>query len=305
MRAVDLFAGAGGFTEGAKQAGINVVWAGNHWRDAVEIHAANHPEVMHVCQDLQQANWLEVPTHDILLASPACQGHSLARGKDKPHHDAYRSTAWAVVECLEVHRPPLFVAENVEGFRRWCLLPAWKQALRILGYALSENLVDAADYGVPQNRTRLFIIGTRSKAPLRLKPRDVPHVPIAPYIDWHAPESAWRTIDGTLAKATRDRIKRGRAQFGDRFLFPYYKSGSGLTGRSIHRPVGTITTKDRWAIVDGDRMRMFSVDECRAAMGFRPDYKLPSKSTDAKKMLGNAVCPPKVAEILRELKAVA
>ena len=102
MKAIDLFAGAGGFSTGATLAGCNVVWAANHWQSAVEIHAANHPGAQHVCQDLHQANWAAVPADDILLASPCCQGHSKARGKasGNPQHDTSRSTAWAVVRPL-------------------------------------------------------------------------------------------------------------------------------------------------------------------------------------------------------------
>jgi DNA (cytosine-5)-methyltransferase 1 len=76
MRAVDLFAGLGGFTEGATRAGVQVVWAANHWKAAVDVHARNHPHTDHACQDLRQADWGSVPAHDLLLASPACQGHS-------------------------------------------------------------------------------------------------------------------------------------------------------------------------------------------------------------------------------------
>ena len=87
MNAIDLFSGAGGFSTGAVMAGVPVVWAANHWPAAVQVHANNHPNTAHVCQDLQQADWTLVPPHDLLLASPACQGHSRARGKDRPHHD--------------------------------------------------------------------------------------------------------------------------------------------------------------------------------------------------------------------------
>ena len=69
---IDLFAGAGGFSEGARDAGCRVVWAANHWQAAVETHAANHPHTDHACQDLHQADWTAVPRHDLLLASPAC-----------------------------------------------------------------------------------------------------------------------------------------------------------------------------------------------------------------------------------------
>lgn len=299
MRAVDLFAGLGGFTEGAEAAGVRVVWAANHWTAAVECHAANHPHVAHACQDLQQANWLDVPRHDLLLASPACQGHSRARGRERPHHDATRSTAWAVVSCAETHRPALILVENVSEFTRWELYPAWCETLRALGYTLAPHVIDAADYGVPQNRQRLIIVGTRSRHPLMLRHRRGSQRPIAPHIDMAG--GNWRTIDDTLAEATRRRIAHGRRHIGRRFAISYY--GNTENARSLDRPIGTITTRDRWAVVDGERMRMFSVEECRAAMGFRADYRLPASATLAKNLLGNAVCPPMVTGIIREIAA--
>lgn len=299
--AIDLFAGAGGFTEGARQAGIKVVWAANHWRAAVDTHAANHPEAKHVCQDLQQANWLDVPRHDVLLASPSCQGHSRARGKDRPHHDAARATAWAVVSCAEAHRPKLVVCENVIDWSRWVLWPAWCQAMNALGYTLSPHALDAADYGVPQNRERLVVVCARSKHPLILNPRRGEHRAIAPHIEWDT--GKWRRIDSSLATATLDRIRHGREHFGERFLISYY--GNTKIARSIHRPVGTITTRDRWAVIDGDRMRMFNVNECRDAMTFPKDYRFPASATLAKHMLGNAIPPLLAKGVLTEVMEAA
>ena len=83
----------------------------------------------------------------------------------------------------------------------------------------------------------------------------------------------------------------------------YYGAERG--GRSIHRPVGTVTTRDRHAFVDGDRMRMFSAQECRAAMGFPADYKLPAQHRLAVHMLGNAVCPPAAHDVILALKEAA
>ena len=113
MRAIDLFAGAGGFTAGATSAGAQVLWAANHWPAAVETHRENHPGVLHSCQDLTQADFGQVPDHDLLMASPACQGHAKARGVERPHHDALRSTAWAVIACVEAKRPANVIVENV------------------------------------------------------------------------------------------------------------------------------------------------------------------------------------------------
>ncbi len=68
MNVIDLFAGAGGFSTGASMAGCNVAWAANHWPDAVEWHSRNHPDAAHICQDLHQADWSQVPAHDLMLA---------------------------------------------------------------------------------------------------------------------------------------------------------------------------------------------------------------------------------------------
>jgi DNA (cytosine-5)-methyltransferase 1 len=126
MRVVDLFAGCGGTSEGAREAGLDVVWAGNHWPAAVELHRRRHPRAIHVCQDLQQFDWRHLPDHEILWASPACQGHSeagqpgrAADGSLAAAHDHLRTTAWAVIGAVLAKQPRAFVVENVPEFCEW------------------------------------------------------------------------------------------------------------------------------------------------------------------------------------------
>ena len=304
LTAIDLFAGAGGFTTGAEAAGVRVTWAANHWRSAVDVHAANHPHASHVCQDLHQADWSKVPAMDIVLASPACQGHSRARGKERAHHDATRATAWAVVSCVEMHQPRAFVVENVPEFLGWQLFPAWDAAMKALGYRMTHDVLDAADFGVPQNRRRMFLVGTR-EADFELPTGEAAHVGADTVIDW--PSGSWSPVHKPgRSAATLARWEAGRASCGDRFVMPYYGSGSGLTGRELDRPLGTVTTRDRWALVDGDRMRMLTPDEYRGFMGFPDSYQLPSVRKTAIHLLGNAVCPPVATAIVAKLaRAVA
>lgn len=289
LRAIDLFAGAGGFTTGAMQAGLRVVWAANHWKAAVDCHSQNHPATSHECQDLHQANWSLVPKCNLVLASPCCQGHSAARGKDLPQHDVSRSTAWAVVSCCEYHKPEAFIVENVPEYLHWSLYPAWKLAMESLGYHLTHTVIDSADTGVPQHRSRLFIVGARE--PIQIDLPSQSHTAAATIIDFKS--GSWsRVHKAGRAEATIQRWENGRREFGRRFVMPYYGSGSGLTGRSIDRPLGTVTTRDRWAVVDGERMRMMTVGEYRLAMGFPADYQLPATRSIAIHLLGNAVAPP-------------
>ena len=304
ITAIDLFAGLGGWSTGASLAGVDVLWAANHWPDAVEWHSANHPNTIHACQDLHQADWSQVPAHDLLLASPCCQGHSKARGKanGNPQHDASRSTAWAVVSALEFHRPELAIVENVPEFLDWALYPAWSSAMNALGYQLAPHVVNCADLGVPQERVRMFLICTRSRAPLHLQLPKMEHVPATSFIDFNA--GRWSPIERPgRATATLERIRNGREQFGDRFVMSYY--GNTKSGRSLQRPIGTITTRDRWAIVDGDRMRMLTADENLLAMSFPIGTKRPASHRLTVHMAGNAVPPVAGQRIIQALLAAA
>ncbi len=301
MTAIDLFAGLGGNSEGARQAGVQVAWAANHWHCAVQVHADNHPDTEHACQDLHQADWTEVPAHDLLMASPACQGHSRARGKDRPHQDVTRSTAWAVVSGAEYHRPACALVENVPEFSRWSLYPAWCAAMSALRYSMPPLFLDAADLGVPQHRRRIFIVGTRSKHPIEIKSPEFDHVPALSFVGFDL--GRWSKINRPgRSEKSLSRIEAGRIH-GDRFLTAYYGNEKG--GRCLSRPIGTITVRDRWAVIDGERMRMLTVDENRAAMAFPALYRLPDIHKLAVHMLGNAVPPPMTREVITALKRAA
>ena len=305
LRMADLFAGIGGQSTGAVMAGHEVVYAANHWPLAVEYHALNHPETMHSCQDLQQADFSQLPDYDVLLASPCCQGHSNARGKETKSHDTSRSTAWAVVAAVEAGDPAFFVVENTPEFMEWILYPAWADALNRLGYTLSPHIIDAADHGVAQNRVRMFLVGSRSRSPLKLNIPKQPQVTARQIINLS--DGKWSLIEKSgRSQATLNRIARGRAQLKtDTFLIPYYGSGSGLTGRSLDRPIGTITTRDRWAVIRGDCMRMLTVAENRDFMSFPETTVLPKTKRLATHLLGNAVCPELERQLLTELARVA
>lgn len=305
LTAVDLFAGLGGNSEGACQAGVQVLVAANHWQLSVEWHRHNHPEADHYCQDLQQANFYEWPNFDIMLASPCCQGHSLARGKDRPHHDATRSTAWAVVACAEAKRPKFIMTENVLDFCRWQLFPEWTRCLEKLDYVLHPNVLDSADFGVAQHRKRVFITGVHrsvSEKPVVVSSPGLPHLPASAILDIN--QGRWsRVFQPGRAMATMRRWLAGRREYGEQFLMPYFGSGSGKTGRSLARPLGTVTTRDRWALVNGNHMRMLTAEECRRAMGFSTTYQLPEQHKTAVHLLGNSVVPAVAKHVIESMQA--
>jgi DNA (cytosine-5)-methyltransferase 1 len=301
MKFVDLFAGWGGFTEGATAAGGRLVCAANHWPLAVEAHAQNHPEGDHWCQDLRQADFSLLPAYDVLLASPACQGHSQAaqparkrNGGVRQTHDAYRATAWAVVDCVEVTRPRAVLVENVADFTRWQHYDLWLECFRRMGYRLTAKVLRASRMGVPQRRDRLFIAAALDReVSLDFAREDEPG--FGPCIDWDAGTN-WRPVrEGTVK--VRERIANARRRLGaKRFLTQHVTNHPGV---GLDEPIRTITTKDQWAVVDGDLYRPLTVRENARAMGFPDSYGWPrrAKRKELIRGLGNAVCPP-VAERL-------
>lgn len=307
-RAVDLFAGWGGFTAGATAAGVNVVWAANHWRLAVEAHAQNHPDTAHSCQDLSaDTDFSRLPDFDLLLASPACQGHSQAAqpsrarsDRARRHHDKLRATALAVIGCADLCEPKAIVVENVLDFRRWRLYPGWCDMLREIGYTIQELVVRASHLDVPQRRDRLFVVATKRGEAIQLPKREEP--PIGPCIDWDDPEPWWYPVrDAT--EAVKGRIAKGRRRCGTRFLSQHV---TGHPGVHLDEPMRTITTKDQWIAVDGRYYRPLTVREYARGMGFADDYGWPPSASRKQCIagLGNAVPPPVAREVVTRVQEV-
>lgn len=309
---LDLFAGAGGVTEGAEQAGIEVVWAANHWPLAVSVHKRWHPHVQHLCQDLQQANWSIAPDCDIIWASPSCVGTSEAgqpgRSKNptvKAIHDSYRSTAWAVVDACHVKRPRAFVVENVPEFIEWDYLEEWCSCLRKQGYHLTFQVLTASCWGVPQDRRRLIIVGCLDH-PITI---DEPFMlegarpPIGPCLDFE--DGLWRSIRSMPAHKPK---AKARAQHAHRMFkggpcWGQHVSHRGAWAKSVAVPANTITTQNQHYLVADGAYRLWTVPETLGAMGLRRDYLDGVDRTVALIMAGNAVPPGLAAGILRQVAA--
>ncbi len=178
-----MFCGAGGSSTGLKIAcekrGLKLnLLAINHWDTAIETHSANHPEAAHLCMNVDQVDPRKaVPSGklDILIASPECTHHSIARG-GKPINDQSRASAWLVLRWAEALDIKNILIENVPEFMSWGPIGtngrplktkkgktflAFIVALESLGYTVKHNVLNAADYGDPTTRKRLFILARK------------------------------------------------------------------------------------------------------------------------------------------------
>ncbi|HBE02413.1 MAG TPA: hypothetical protein DC049_08040 [Spirochaetia bacterium] len=181
--AIDLFAGGGGVSEGARRAGIIFYLAVNHDIEAIRMHMANHPETIHLVDDVFRTNPFEATKGlDVgwLHASPDCTHFSVAKG-GKPVKKEIRSLAWVVVHWAQTVRPRIITLENVKEFQTWGPLTKenkpdkrklgatfnlWRSQLENLGYKVEFKELSAADYGAPTIRKRLFMIARCDGQPI-------------------------------------------------------------------------------------------------------------------------------------------
>lgn len=312
LRGLDIFCGAGGSSAGARAAGVEVVAAIDMDPVATETYRANFAgaTVLTARLDRLDAKSLrrQVGDIDILLASPECTNHSCAKGS-APRDEESRATAMHVIDYARVFRPRWLVLENVVHMRPWSRYGELKDALKALGYRIAEQIVDASDHGVAQTRRRLFIVGDRVQPPVlvtRKQPgrrRSVKSILDRPGL--------WATsplFSPRRAVATIERARRGFAELGEEasFLLVYYGTDGSGGWQPLDRPLRTITTVDRFALVEpghhGPEMRMLQVPELKRAMGFDQSFKLPvGNRRDQVRLLGNGVCPPVMAAVVAAL----
>lgn len=168
MKAISLFCGAGGMDVGFEAAGIEVLWANEFNTDAVNTYRENHPHTYVEHSDIRDAkkHLVQYANKDIdlVFGGPPCQGFSVA-GKMDPLDE--RSTmVWEFFDVVEIVSPKMFVMENVKALGE---LARWKQVrekiferAKELGYTCFQRILNAADFGVPQKRERVFFVGIRN-----------------------------------------------------------------------------------------------------------------------------------------------
>lgn len=210
---VDLFCGLGGFSEGARMAGVHVDLAVNHWNYAISTHGKNHPETHHSLSSVWELHGPEEASRrfggecDLMLAAPECTDHSHAKGGGA-RDGASRSLPNAVLYWASRLQPKVLIVENVPPMTRWGPLDKhghaiksrvgedferWVRQLRGMGYVVDWRVLCAADYGAPTSRRRLFVVARRDGlAPTWPEPthgegRPEPWVSMSSCIDWTLP----------------------------------------------------------------------------------------------------------------------
>ena len=313
IRAIDLFCGIGGNSQAARQAGIEVVAGFDKWELATKVYKENFPDAIVFNQCLEKTRVAPVKKKigeiDLILASPECTSHSIARGNRAPNQDSM-SLAFQVTRFSKHFQPRWILIENVTRMAEWDEYGEFKKGLLRQGYQISEQELIASDFGVPQSRKRLFLLCDKEASPPEIVPSPGTRtICVREVINLNGTYKCTPLFKEGRAEKTIERAKSGMTVLKEEpFLLVYYGSGGTGNGgfQSLDVPLRTITTLDRFALVkqseEGPVMRMLQVPELQAAMGFPVDFKINHGTRrDRIHMLGNAVCPPLIQAILEQM----
>jgi DNA (cytosine-5)-methyltransferase 1 len=244
---------------------------------------------------------------ELVLASPECTNHSPAKGS-RPRSEKSRRTSSYVLNFAKKLRPRWIVLENVVQLRDWDGYGPLLNGLRNLGYKIQPQILDAADFSVPQTRRRLFVVCDRDRDPPAVvgKARKIRTAAEVVRLDGPWPSRPLYSRD--RAKPTLERAARAMSALGKGrpFLIVYYGSDGAGGWQALDRPFRTVTTLDRFGLVTWEgrdpMLRMLQVDELRRAMGFPSSYRLERGTRrDRIMMLGNGVAPPVMKVVVGSL----
>ncbi len=307
LSAVSLFSGCGGSEIGMHQAGVETIWANELSTAACEMH-----ETVTGLSVIEQADIAEIdqfPSADILYGCYPCQGYSQGGRRSSTAESNYLYRHFD--RALRQVRPRAFIVENVDGMRfsqNRHLLDAQLTRFRLAGYRVVWNLLDAKDYGLAQDRKRLFLVGIRtsenrmfsfpdpthgkSREPYRTQRDTIWKYRIAPHgsycdepLHWYyLSRNRWRSWDSP-----------------SRCVVAHWRH-VGLHPDSP--PLRRVHT-DKWEFESSGPVRRLSFLECAALQGFPEPSRFAGRSIRSTfRAIGNAVPPPLFGAVARQLVTV-
>ena len=312
MQAVSLFSGCGGSDSGVMAAGFEVLMANDILPYARDVYLANQPATEFVLGDVKKIRLF--PKADLLIGCYPCQGFSQGGLRDPSAgiNKLYLEFARALTQI----KPKAFIVENVSGLVRANFRHLLEDQFRVFkeaGYKVKAEVLNASDFGVAQDRRRIFIVGVRD---------DVNHEYVFP-----TPTHAEEQSDGMKSKLTiREALKHMRHwpredEYYSREFHWYYLSrdrrrGWDETSKTIvanprHMPLHPVSPElekvqhNEWRFVNDSPARRFSYREAARLQGFHKDFYFPDTtagSLDMRyKVAGNAVPPPLFEAVARNL----
>ncbi len=288
---VSLFAGAGGIDLGLKKSGHKIIWANDIDEDSCATYRRNIGDHI-MCSDIRNVPLNDIPNSDVVVGGFPCQGFSVAN-KFRSTSDSRNTMYLEMRRVIQGKKPLWFIAENVPGILSLNDGKVFQQILEdfsTMGYRLTHAIQNMADFGVPQRRRRVIILGTRKDLP---NTSDLLHplpthsrIPSNGLLPWISISSALESI-GTIENPSD---QQSLYKFVERNFTGHRRTNPDL-------PAPTILARGNGrggvnALPHPTENRRLSVIESACIQGFPSTYHFEGSMTSKYRQIGNAVPPP-------------
>lgn len=312
---IDLFAGIGGFHQALASFGANCVYASEFDSFAAKIYQKNYG--MMPAGDITKVNERKIPKHDILCAGFPCQPFSIS-GKQKGFEDTRGTLFFDIVRIIDYHHPKIVFLENVANFEKHDNGRTLKTILQILenqNYSVFYKVLNASNFGIPQNRKRIYIVAFHKKLNIR-------NFCFPTFSNCYSSlEKLLQSDDETLDFS----VYREDMELENKSILPDMygnypqcpirigKVGKGGQGERIYHPKGHAITLSAYGGGVGaktglyyinDKLRRLSPRECARLMGYPDSFIIDENKNQAYKQFGNGVVIDVLQHILNEIEVV-
>src|SRR5690606_25358319 len=280
---------------------------------ATDTYKTNFPAADVICSPIEKLKPAQLARKyrpDVLLTSPECTSHSIARGA-RPGSEQSKETAIGIIPWIEAMKPRWLIVENVNRMKKWGRHNELVSTIESYGYTVNDLFLNAADFGAPQSRKRMFLVCDREGSVISQKDLISLHQrsnkSARSIIDWSDKYKSLPLYTENRAQATIERAERAIEELGRRkeFIIVYYGSDYAGGWQSLDAPLRTVTTLDRFGLVtwkgNTPYLRMLQPPELLKAMGAGSKHQLPHGSRrDKIKLCGNGVCSPVMEMIFKK-----
>ena len=312
---IDLFAGIGGFRIALQELGGNCVFSSEFNQHAQRAYELNVGEVPF--GDITKLNKDIVPKHDILCAGFPCQPFSIS-AKMKGFEDTRGTLIYHVFEIIEKHHPKVVFLENVKHLvyhDKKRTLATIVQHLEEMGYVVSKKVLNASDFGVPQNRERIIIIGHRQKRFDFGKIKKVSKPILKDFLDkgnefeflnepYTILEEQKTQVSGLIFAGYRNKaIRKAGVRPGTEHLSRVHKQPNRIYSTAgVHPALPSQESSGRFWIWHEGKVRKLTIQECYRIMGFPNKFKLLNNKSELYKQIGNSVAIPMIKAVAEQIK---